>query len=94
MASRPILSLTSTSSSPTIRRYSSAKSNTIMTPLAASAFLFGGLSQIIPPRWFAGLEASYETAPLQMKVLVPFAVIFVIAIAAPTGMAPFIYFQF
>jgi alginate O-acetyltransferase complex protein AlgI len=73
---------------------SGAKSSTTLTPLAAFAFLLGGLSQIIPPRWFARLQAGYDTAPLPVKVLVPFAVIFVIAIAAPTGMAPFIYFQF
>jgi hypothetical protein len=29
-----------------------------------------------------------------MKVLVPFAVIYLICVAAPAGIAPFIYFQF
>jgi hypothetical protein len=29
-----------------------------------------------------------------MKVVVPFAVIFLIAVASPGGVPPFIYFQF
>jgi alginate O-acetyltransferase complex protein AlgI len=73
---------------------SGASWSTTLTPLAAGAFVLGALSQIIPPRWFQSLEESYEGASLPIKVLVPFAVIFVIAVAAPTGMAPFIYFQF
>ncbi len=73
---------------------SGANWSTTLTPLAASAFVLGALSQIIPPRWFDWLQARYDGAGLFFKVLVPFAVIFVIAVAAPTGMAPFIYFQF
>jgi alginate O-acetyltransferase complex protein AlgI len=73
---------------------SGANWSTTLTPLAAGAFVLGALSQIIPPRWFGTLQERYGSAPLPLKVLVPFAVIFLIAIAAPTGMAPFIYFQF
>jgi D-alanyl-lipoteichoic acid acyltransferase DltB (MBOAT superfamily) len=67
---------------------------TTMTPFVAAIFVLGALSHIIPPRWFETLEARYDDAPLRVKVLVPFVVIFLIAVAAPSGIAPFIYFQF
>jgi D-alanyl-lipoteichoic acid acyltransferase DltB (MBOAT superfamily) len=67
---------------------------TTMTPFVAVIVVLGALSHIIPPRWFATLEARYDTAPLAVKVLVPFVVIYLIAVAAPSGIAPFIYFQF
>lgn len=68
--------------------------STTVTPLVASMLLLGALTQIIPDRWFASLETSYDRASIAVKVAVPFAVIFLIAIAAPGGVPPFIYFQF
>ena len=68
--------------------------STSMTPLAAIVFVLGASSHVIGPRWFLSLQLRYDGAPLFVKVLVPFAVIFLIAVAAPTGIAPFIYFQF
>jgi hypothetical protein len=56
--------------------------------------MLGALSHIIPPDAFQAMEKRYDGASLPTKVLVPFAVIFLIAIAAPNGIAPFIYFQF
>ena len=67
---------------------------TTVTPLVASMLVMGALTQIIPDRWSNALEASYDRASLAVKVAVPFAVIFLIAIAAPSGVPPFIYFQF
>ena len=67
---------------------------TTMTPFVACVFLLGALSHIVPPRWFATLEKRYDQASLLVKVLVPFVVIYLIAVAAPDGIAPFIYFQF
>jgi D-alanyl-lipoteichoic acid acyltransferase DltB (MBOAT superfamily) len=68
--------------------------STTLTPFAALIFVLGALSHIVPPRWFATLERRYDTAPLPTKVLIPFATIFLVCVAAPTGIAPFIYFQF
>jgi alginate O-acetyltransferase complex protein AlgI len=68
--------------------------STSMTPFVAVIFVLGALSHILPPRWMAVLEARYDAAALPMKVLVPFVVIYLIAVAAPSGIAPFIYFQF
>jgi alginate O-acetyltransferase complex protein AlgI len=68
--------------------------STTVTPFVAVVFAAGALTHVIPPRWYELLERGYDRSPLAVKVLVPFAVIFLIAVAAPTGIAPFIYFQF
>jgi D-alanyl-lipoteichoic acid acyltransferase DltB (MBOAT superfamily) len=68
--------------------------STTMTPLVATVLALGALTQIVPSGWFERLEARYETGSLGLKIAIPFAVIFVISVAAPGGIAPFIYFQF
>jgi alginate O-acetyltransferase complex protein AlgI len=68
--------------------------STTMTPLVASVLALGALTQIVPAGWFAALQARYEAGSLALKVAVPFAAIFLIAVAAPGGIPPFIYFQF
>ena len=73
---------------------SGAHWTTTVTPFVACIFALGALSHILPPRWFEALEVRYDAAPLVVKVLVPFVVIYLICIAAPSGIAPFIYFQF
>ncbi len=65
-----------------------------MSPLVAGVLLLGALTQVLPTRWFDALEARYDAGSLAFKVAVPFAVIFLISVAAPGGIAPFIYFQF
>jgi alginate O-acetyltransferase complex protein AlgI len=65
-----------------------------MTPLVAAALAIGAATQIVPSRWFEGLEAYYDRAALVFKVALPFLLIFLIAVAAPGGVPPFIYFQF
>jgi D-alanyl-lipoteichoic acid acyltransferase DltB (MBOAT superfamily) len=67
---------------------------TTVTPLVATMLVMGALTQIIPDRWSNALEVAYDRASLAVKVAVPLAVIFLIAIAAPSGVPPFIYFQF
>ncbi len=42
----------------------------------------------------AAWRRYYDRASLVVKVAVPFVVIFLIAVAAPGGVPPFIYFQF
>jgi alginate O-acetyltransferase complex protein AlgI len=67
---------------------------TTMTPLVAAMLVIGAATQMVPDRWFGGLELWYDRASLVFKVALPFVVIFLIAIAAPGGVPPFIYFQF
>ncbi len=74
--------------------FSGASFRTTMTPLVASVLTPGALTQTIPTRWFDAFEKRYEAGSLALKVAVPFAVIFLICVAAPGGIAPFIYFQF
>ena len=68
--------------------------STSVTPFVAVIFALGALSHILPPRMFVTLEKRYDAASLSVKVLVPFVVIYLISVAAPAGIAPFIYFQF
>jgi D-alanyl-lipoteichoic acid acyltransferase DltB (MBOAT superfamily) len=68
--------------------------STTMTPLVAAMLAIGALTQIVPDRWFEGFEAYYDRASLAFKVALPFLMIFLIAVAAPGGVPPFIYFQF
>jgi hypothetical protein len=65
-----------------------------MTPLVAVVLVLGALTQIIPAGWFAALQARYAAGSLALKVALPFAAVFLIAVAAPGGIPPFIYFQF
>jgi hypothetical protein len=68
--------------------------STTVTPLVALMLVFGALTQIIPNAWFDRLEVRYDRASLVVKVAIPFVVIFLVAVAAPGGVPPFIYFQF
>ena len=67
---------------------------TTVTPLVATMLVLGALTQMIPNRWSDRLETYYDHASIAVKVAIPFAVIFLVAIAAPGGVPPFIYFQF
>jgi alginate O-acetyltransferase complex protein AlgI len=68
--------------------------STTMSPLVATMLAIGAATQIVPTRWFEDFEAYYDRASLAFKVALPFGVMFLIAIAAPGGVPPFIYFQF
>ena len=68
--------------------------STTMTPLVAAMLVIGAATQMVPNRWFEALEAWYDRASLPFQVALTFAVIFLIAVAAPGGVPPFIYFQF
>jgi D-alanyl-lipoteichoic acid acyltransferase DltB (MBOAT superfamily) len=74
--------------------FSGASWSTTMTPLVAAVLALGALTQMIPTRWSEALENRYDTGSLAFKVALPFCVIFLICVAAPSGIAPFIYFQF
>jgi len=68
--------------------------STTMTPFLAVIFVLGAFSHILPPRLFDDLQRRYDAASLPVKIAAPFVVIYLIAVAAPSGIAPFIYFQF
>ena len=68
--------------------------STTVTPLVALMLAAGALTQIIPNGWFDRLEGAYQRASIAVKIAFPFAVIFLVAVAAPGGVPPFIYFQF
>jgi alginate O-acetyltransferase complex protein AlgI len=68
--------------------------STTVTPLVACLLIIGAVTQIIPNDWFDRLEIAYDRASIVVKVAVPCVVIFLVALAAPGGVPPFIYFQF
>jgi D-alanyl-lipoteichoic acid acyltransferase DltB (MBOAT superfamily) len=68
--------------------------STTMTWWVALMMLIGAVTQFWPHDWFDRAALAYDRAPLPVKVAIPFVVIFVIAIAAPGGIPPFIYFEF
>src|SRR5262245_27853142 len=68
--------------------------STTVTPLVATMLVIGAFTQFIPNAWFDRLEIAYDRASLALKIAVPFIVIFLVAVAAPGGVPPFIYFQF
>ena len=65
-----------------------------MTPLVALMFVFGALTQTIPNSAQERAEAWYDRASLALKIAIPVVVIWLIAVASPDGVPPFIYFQF
>jgi alginate O-acetyltransferase complex protein AlgI len=67
---------------------------TTMTPLVAAMLAIGAVTQMVPDLWFESFEARYDRAALVLQVALPFLLIFLIAVAAPGGVPPFIYFQF
>jgi D-alanyl-lipoteichoic acid acyltransferase DltB (MBOAT superfamily) len=74
--------------------FSGVSFGTTITPLVAAMLVCGGVTQIVPRSMSAGLETWYDSSPLAVKVAVPAVVIFLICVASPNGVPPFIYFQF
>ncbi len=68
--------------------------STTVTPLVALMLIAAALTQIIPNGWFDRLETAYDRASIAVKVAFPAVAIFLVAVAAPGGVPPFIYFQF
>ncbi len=69
--------------------------STTVTPLVVAMLVLGALTQIIPQPVVRAISSFATTAPRSpVKVAVPFVVIFLVAVAAPGGVPPFIYFQF
>jgi len=68
--------------------------STTMTWWVALMLLIGMATQFWPHYWFDKAAAAYDRAPLPVKIAIPIVVIFIIAVAAPGGIPPFIYFEF
>jgi D-alanyl-lipoteichoic acid acyltransferase DltB (MBOAT superfamily) len=64
------------------------------TPFVLALMAVGLATQFIPLGAYAKLQLAYERAWLAVKVAVPVLVVWVIAVLAPAGIPPFIYFQF
>jgi alginate O-acetyltransferase complex protein AlgI len=69
-------------------------STTTITPFAASLIVLGGLTQFFPVSAVAWLEESYDRASVAVKIAIPAMAIFLVSAVSPSGVAPFIYFQF
>jgi alginate O-acetyltransferase complex protein AlgI len=69
-------------------------SRSIVDPLILTFMAMGSLSQIVPINYFDRMKRLYERAPIGIQILVPSAWIWLVAVLAPVGIAPFIYFQF
>jgi alginate O-acetyltransferase complex protein AlgI len=67
---------------------------TMISPLVATMLVLGALTQVLPKRLFDWFEAQYDCAPISIKVAVSSVAMFSICVAAPSGVPPFIYFQF
>lgn len=67
---------------------------TTMSPFVAALVMLGFATQFVPPDLRERLAAVFDRTPLPAKVLVCAAAIYVVAICAPPGVPPFIYFQF
>lgn len=67
---------------------------TTMTPLVALLILVGACTQFFPLGVIAWLEEAYDKASVIVKVAVATAAIFLVSAFSPSGVAPFIYFQF
>ena len=69
-------------------------STTTMTWWVALMLVFGAVTQFWPAHWFDSAAQAYDRAPLPVKIAIPTVAIFLISLAAPGGVPPFIYFQF
>jgi alginate O-acetyltransferase complex protein AlgI len=68
--------------------------STTVTPLVACMLMMGAMTHVIPTRWSDELVMAYDRASTAFKIAVPSLGILLVAVAAPSGVPPFIYFQF
>ncbi len=67
---------------------------TLATTPVVLMLMVGLLSQFRPQRWLTALEAELGRWPAAVRGAALAAAIFAIEVLGPTGVAPFIYFQF
>ena len=68
--------------------------STTMTWWVALMMLIGAVTQFWPHDWFDRAALAYDRASLPVKIALPVVVIFLVCVAAPGGIPPFIYFEF
>lgn len=68
--------------------------STTISPLVAALFCCGALTQLVPAGAWSFYEGKFERAPLAFQVVGASLALFLIAVAAPVGVPPFIYYQF
>jgi alginate O-acetyltransferase complex protein AlgI len=69
-------------------------SKSIINPFVLALMAAGGVTQFVPVEFFDKMKTLYERAPVGIQILVPSTWIWLVAVLAPAGIAPFIYFQF
>ncbi len=67
---------------------------TTMSGFVAALVAIGFATQVVPPDTTRRLGRWFDAAPLPAKIALGFAVLYGVAVSAPDGVAPFIYFQF
>jgi alginate O-acetyltransferase complex protein AlgI len=77
-----------------IRRLGAHGPLTLATTPVVLMLIAGLLSQFRPQRWFTALEAEFGRWPALARGAALALAIFAIEVLGPTGVAPFIYFQF
>jgi hypothetical protein len=60
----------------------------------AATLVLGAITQILPAYLYRFYEDKFERAPLVLKVAGLSSALFLISVASPTGVPPFIYYQF
>ena len=64
------------------------------SPLVLALMMVGFLTQLLPLTAYALADRSFGRVNLAVKVALSTAAIFAVTMLAPSGVAPFIYFQF
>jgi D-alanyl-lipoteichoic acid acyltransferase DltB (MBOAT superfamily) len=68
--------------------------STTISPFVATLFVLGAATQLVPARLWNFCESRFHRAPLVLKVAGSSLALFLISVAAPVGVPPFIYYQF
>jgi D-alanyl-lipoteichoic acid acyltransferase DltB (MBOAT superfamily) len=77
-----------------LRRFTVSGPLTLASAATVAALLLGLLGQYAPQRWSAALEREFTRWSVPLRGAAFAGVIFVIELLGPSGVAPFIYFQF
>jgi alginate O-acetyltransferase complex protein AlgI len=65
-----------------------------VTPFVLALMALGFVTQFVPLPAIARIRFLYMRSPIAVKIAVPTLVVWAVAVLAPAGIPPFIYFQF
>jgi alginate O-acetyltransferase complex protein AlgI len=68
--------------------------NTLVTPLLVVTIVGMIAIQFIPHDWVVAAQARFSYSPLMLQVVVLAMGLWIVDALGPSGVAPFIYFQF